>query len=153
VGWILPKNSKRKPVSQSNKLNNEWIKAIFLFVNLYKLGNNNHKLALKDYYQSISDSGADSFLYAYRALEDICRAITGKDKAQDGWNDMHIKLGTVAEDFKEITSISEAVRHGNINESMVVGALKNKKLKKKNTTHSINSQGYCQRNRENLSNF
>ncbi len=84
-------------------------------------------MALKDYRQAVTDTSADSFLYAYRALEDICRAVTGKVQAQDGWAKMHKVLGTTDTELIDLKKISTAVRHGNVSDSLVVNALPKKK--------------------------
>lgn len=122
VGWILDPFANRKHYSERSPRNNVWKKSAWLYNNRAS-GSNNHILALKDYYSAIMDSGDDAFLFAYRAVEDICRAITGCDEIRNQhWKAMHARLGTSETLVQPLTKVAKEVRHGNLTHQDVLQA-------------------------------
>ena len=84
IGWILSPLALKKHYSVRSPKNTPWKKSAILYGQFYKgKGNNNHMLALKDYRPAITDKSEDAFLFAYRSVEDICRAITGCEKTEN----------------------------------------------------------------------
>lgn len=121
IGWFGISEVQFKNLkTQRSPINTSWKKAA-QFYNLLSKGNENHILAIKDFRAAIADTGPDSFLFAYRAVEDICRSITGKDP-QDSWKKMHSTLQTSENFIKPLTNVSECVRHGDINNDIVKNA-------------------------------
>lgn len=127
IGWFVPGQTvSTKPSKRNAKINKPWKLACWYLRN-QKKGNKNHRLALKDYSFAKLDFGEDAFLFAYRALEDICRAVTGKDDTNDAsWSDMHKKLKTNRQTIKPLQELSELVRHGKTTDKKVIKALKHK---------------------------
>jgi hypothetical protein len=120
IGWILKPFMSRKHYSKENKKNEDWKKSAWLYNNLSK-GNSNHTLALKDYRSALTDPSNDAFLFAYRSIEDICRAVTGCDEIKKkNWEQMHEILGTSEKSIKPLNEIAKKIRHGNrIHKSVV----------------------------------
>ncbi len=87
------------------------------------------RLALKDCVTSLQEEGDDSFFYAYRALENTCRAITGAktDITKQHWEQMHKKVGTCKTLIDPLTAAALDIRHGNISGTGLENARKNRK--------------------------
>jgi len=136
VGWILNPFVSREHYPRQSKKNSPWKKAAWFYNNLRK-GNNNHTLALKDYHSALLDVGPDSFLFAYRAVEDICRAVTGCDEiGKNDWGKMRKTLRITKTFIDPLTNVSKLVRHGSVTKINVKRAIKNRG-RYLNITHSI----------------
>lgn len=129
IGWVFPHFTPLKPLRKNARESLPWRKAAWLYRNLSN-GNNNHRLALKDYRAALSDTTQDAFLFAFRALEDVCRAVTDAEEIYEPeWNQMHNTLKTTStERYKimDLTKISAKVRHGNVNHKIVPRSKKKK---------------------------
>jgi len=126
IGWILNPYSSKTHYSRRSKYNTAWKKAGWFYNNLSK-GNNNHILALKDYRTALTDSSHDSFLFAYRSVEDICRAVTGCKKIEGkDWDKMRKTIKVSKKFLDPLINVSKAVRHGNVNQRVVTNAKKNR---------------------------
>ncbi|MBI2327392.1 hypothetical protein HYU92_03640 [Candidatus Curtissbacteria bacterium] len=126
IGWMMPLFKQINPKTRKSPINTPWKKAVWFYNNLSK-GNNNHSLALKDFHSAISDASDDAFLFAYRAVEDICRAINGCDEIEDKhWQKMHHDLGTTKKMLDPLTRVATKVRHGNKNHKSVIQARSNR---------------------------
>jgi hypothetical protein len=127
VGWILKGRGVGTPRKARSKVNTPWKKAALFHRTLLEKGNINHRLALKDYYHAFLDTSDDAFLFAYRSIEDICRAITGTpDVNGKAWKTMHMRLGTSKTLIDPLTEIATCVRHGDKNNSIVIAARQNR---------------------------
>lgn len=99
---------------QRSSKNSCWKKSARLYDHLYKgVGNNNHVYALNDYRSALLEKGPNFIIFAYRAIEDICRAVTGSDYVgENEWNQMHKILKTSKKMIDPLRTLSESVRHG-----------------------------------------
>jgi len=115
IGLVLPLPKMPPHYPVHSPKNNHWKKSANLYNELYKgKGNNNHIFALKDYRSAIADKSENAFLFAYRSIEDICRAVTGQDDVDKHWDDMHAVLGTSKKIVDPLLKVSKRVRHGNM---------------------------------------
>jgi hypothetical protein len=123
IGWVLSRVDSA-PLSRRSPSNTPWRRAALLYRLLAQgRGNINHRLALKDYYSAVMNRGDDAFVFAYRAVEDICRAVTGSPNIEGkDWQTMHRAIGTNKSMIDPLTRVSEHVRHGDILDSQVVQA-------------------------------
>lgn len=136
IGWILNTHGSIKHYPGHSKYNTSWKKAVYLYQNIDKL-NNNHILALKDYRSALIDTSDDTFLFAYRSIEDICRAVTSRDDVNNkAWQEMHSALGTSKIMIDPLKSVAEKVRHGNKNNPLVIQS-KNKREELIKIAHKI----------------
>lgn len=77
-----------------------------------------YRLALRDIHSALSDTEDDAFVFAYRALEDIARAVTGSvgQLRDSDWAALHERLGQEAAEARaEIEPLRlarNAVVHG-----------------------------------------
>ena len=128
IGWILTPLALKEHYPARSPKNTHWKKSAALYNDLYKgKGNNNHILALKDYRSAIIDKSEDAFLLAYRSVEDICRAITGCEKAENkDWQQMHRVIGTSESLIKPLNEVAKRVRHGNKSHRVVIKAKANR---------------------------
>lgn len=124
IGWFRPAGSV-PPTADRRGRSAAWAKAVRLY-NTMTASQANHVLALKDLNSARRDSSADAFLFAYRAIEDICRAATGMGEAQKAWAKMHNILGTTKEQIDPLTDLSQYVRHGAVDSPVVLDALTRK---------------------------
>jgi len=72
------------------------------------------RLAIKDYVAALRDPGDDAFFFAYRAIENSCRSIsgvTGQCESSD-WTRMHRLLGTSKRSIQRLTDTAKDIRHG-----------------------------------------
>jgi hypothetical protein len=136
IGWILNTHGSIQHYPRYSKYNTCWKKAVYLYQNINKL-NNNHILALKDYRSALIDTSDDAFLFAYRSIEDICRASTGCDDVNNkAWEKMHNILDTSKITIDSLRSVAEKVRHGDKTNQIVVQA-KNEREKLIKTAHEV----------------
>lgn len=124
IGWIIGPLKSRKHYSMSSKNNAPWKKAATLYNMLARgKGNRNHLLALKDFRAAVMDTSEDAFLFAYRSVEDICRAINNCDDIKNkNWTFMHQTLKTSKNYIEPLTEVATKVRHGNIHHTTVIVA-------------------------------
>lgn len=126
IGWLFPPFSPLIPRPERSRLNTPWKKAVW-FYNNQSRGNNNHLVALKDYRSAITDTSEDAFLFAYRSIEDVCRAITRSDEIEDSeWRQMHSILKTSRPTIDPLKKVADKVRHGDKNHRVVVQAKTNR---------------------------
>jgi hypothetical protein len=72
----------------------------------------NHVLALRDYQQALIDPSDNAFMYAWRAVEDICRAVSGKpDVSPASWAAMYNALQINAQVIAPLNLAAIAIRH------------------------------------------
>ncbi len=70
-----------------------------------------YRLALRDIHAAFHDRGDDAFVFAYRAIEDVARAVSGRrgDLRPSDWRALHNRLGTDENTFKaRIRSLQDA---------------------------------------------
>jgi len=129
IGFLYPAiRPLAPPLPERSPTNTPWKKAVWLFQNLSK-GNGNHVLALKDFHSALLDAGPDSFLFAYRAIEDICRAVTNVDEmTKSAWSQMHQTLGTSKAQIESLKKVADKVRHGNRDHSLVTQEMPNRSV-------------------------
>jgi len=126
IGWLFPPFSPLKPHPERSRVNTSWKKAAWFYNNLSK-GNNNHALALKDYRSAVTDTSDDAFLFSYRSIEDICRAVTGCDEIEaPEWREMHRTLSTSKHMIDPLKEVADKVRHGNKDHIIVAQARSNR---------------------------
>jgi hypothetical protein len=74
-----------------------------------------YRLAIKDVSKAIRERSDDAFVYAYRAVEDVARAVSGG--VEPPWPALHDHLGTDEEAFKArvrgLRRARDEVAHGN----------------------------------------
>ena len=129
IGWILTPHAYKEHYPARSPKNTHWKKSATLYSDFSKSkGNNNHILALKDYRSAIVEKSENAFLFAYRSIEDICRATTGYDDVDKHWGDMHSVLGTSKKLIDPLTKVAKKVRHGDTTHTIVCRA-KNKREK------------------------
>ncbi len=116
IGLMLSAYKKQRHYSARSPKNNHWRKSAGLYNELYRgKGNNNHIIALKDYRSAMADRSENAFLFAYRSIEDICRAVTGHDNIEEKhWDYMHTILGTSKKVIDPLHRVAKRVRHGNM---------------------------------------
>lgn len=125
IGWILTPFAFKEHYPARSPKNTHWKKSAALYDNLCKgKGNNNHILALKDYRSAIAEKSENAFLFAYRSIEDICRAVTGCDDVDGHWEYMHSALRTSKKLIDPLTKVATKVRHGDVDNSIVRRAKK-----------------------------
>jgi len=77
-----------------------------------------YRIALRDIHSAMSVGGDDSFVYAYRAVEDLARAVSGRRGELRGsdWSALHVHLGTDETRFKDriapLQTARRAAAHG-----------------------------------------
>jgi hypothetical protein len=78
-----------------------------------------YRLAVRDVHSALSDSEDDAFVYAYRALEDLARAVSGQEEQLTGadWTALHERTGqnpsAAREEIEPLRVARNAVGHGN----------------------------------------
>lgn len=97
-----------------------------------------HKVMLKDYQNSISDSGDNAFFFAYRIIEDIRLAINSeKGITEEGrWDEVHKALRTSKTFMDPLTEVAVKVRHGDIKSPLVI------KTRRKNRRKKVSNIAY-----------
>jgi len=105
--------SKQSTPRRNARINCSWRKAAMVFPKF--MSRPLFRLALKDYVLAEKNGGDDSFFYAFRALENICRAVTGATEGlkKKHWNEMHEKLRTTEASILPLTAAAKDIRHGN----------------------------------------
>lgn len=86
------------------------------------------RIAIKDYVSALRDGGDDAFFFAYRAIESICRGITGAtgDLKNSDWEKMHRRLGTTKTQIDPLFKASTPIRHGDVDSSELIAARSNR---------------------------
>jgi len=87
-----------------------------------------HRMALKDYKTALSDGGDDAFLFAFRSLESLCRAVirSGGKVEKAEWKRMHHELGTSDRRIMPLNNVANLVRHGRTTSKKLKKARKNR---------------------------
>ena len=88
-----------------------------------------YRLALRDLHSAISDPGDDQFVFAYRAIEDVARAVS--QMGVTSWPDLHEHLDTTEEDFRvrirSLQDARQAAAHGDDDDPALAFARENSK--------------------------
>jgi hypothetical protein len=95
------------------------------------IDHSNVRIAFRDFLVSAGQRGDDSFLYAYRAVENIRRAlgpdkIDASDRATADWQSMHQALGTSEALLADLTAAATCIRHGDALGKGLVNARSNR---------------------------
>lgn len=128
IGFILPPGSSASKANPKSRVNVVWRRVGKAYI---KIKNSfYHKLALRDFRNCIESRGDDSFFYAFRIVEDVRHAVTShlpEGKTRDFyWQEMHKILGTSKQAIEPLTEVAEKVRHGDLNNKVVIEARKNR---------------------------
>jgi hypothetical protein len=90
------------------------------------------RLALRDIHSALRDRGDDGFVFAYRALEDVARAVSGQSgqlRSKD-WAQLHGLLGTSDVAFlariKPLHEARRAAGHGDESDPKLQAARANR---------------------------
>jgi len=69
-----------------------------------------YRLALRDLYSALREAGNDAFFFAYRAVEDAARVVSGGERVgPEEWGEFHQRIGLTPEDGKcRLTPLAEA---------------------------------------------
>jgi hypothetical protein len=122
IGVFMGSNSIKISRDRRNPQNRRWRKVAKIFPSV--LGQPHLRLAIKDYVNALRDEGDDSMFFAYRAVENVCRSITGSTgqitPAQ--WTQMHATIGTDKDLIDPLLGAAKQVRHGNITSAQLVAA-------------------------------
>ncbi|HMS22689.1 MAG TPA: hypothetical protein PKA38_02885 [Candidatus Levybacteria bacterium] len=122
IGWFKPTNNPVRVRSMRSPINTAWKNSV-KYCRKVLSSNPNYSLALQDYHKSIIDTGDEAFFYAYRAVEDICRAVSGMDDTKESaWDKMHKDLGTTKEQLDSLLKVAEEIRHGKKNTQKIKDA-------------------------------
>lgn len=123
-----PLDSKSLPtLPENDPINYGWRQAALISRELYS-GHSNYRLSLKDYRQALSDRSDDAFLYAYRAVENICRIVAGSEELNNAtWKKLRGVLNIREEDIYPLRNVSFKVRHGNFSHLIVNEARKKRR--------------------------
>lgn len=111
--FTAPNQGVPSMAPQGSPLNRPWKRAARLSRERVA-GNvtNNHALALRDYQVAAIDRSDNAFIYAHRAVEDICRAVTGlPDVTKAAWIAMTKTLQLGAGLVDPLNRASIAIRH------------------------------------------
>lgn len=87
-----------------------------------------YRLALRDIYAAFHDRGDDAFVFAYRAIEDVARAVSGRrgDLRPSDWRALHDHLGTDEEAFtariRGLQDARNAAAHGDEQDAELLAA-------------------------------
>ncbi len=91
-------------------------------------GRPGYRLALRDIHQALSTGGDDACVFAYRTIEDLARAVSGKRgelRASD-WASLHSHLRTTKDSFmKRIAPLHkarQAAAHGDESDAELIAA-------------------------------
>lgn len=126
IGWMRPVNTPAIFKSTRSTINTPWKKAAKLYPLLTK-SNPNYEISLRDYNTALAYIGDDSFFFAYRALEDICRAVTGYDDVGiPAWTKLHKILDTSKSQIDPLMQVSTEIRHGKKNSKLIRAARKDR---------------------------
>jgi hypothetical protein len=117
MGWIINRPgaaAQASPQSEQSKLMRE---ACELATKIYQRAP--YRLAVRDVHSALSDREDDAFVYAYRALEDLARAVSGQEEQLTGadWQALHNRLGQdpeiAAKEIEPLRLARNAIGHGN----------------------------------------
>lgn len=128
IGWFVPPtHTLGKVSSRRSKINTPWKKAA-LFVRNQNKFRADHRLALKDYSTAITEPSQDAYLFAYRAIEDVCRAINGgvDELESDHWDKFQKRLNISKASIDPLKEVADKIRHGNNLHTLVKKAEQNR---------------------------
>jgi hypothetical protein len=114
IGVFLGTESVKVSPNRQSEQNRRWRKVARMFPDV--VAQPNLRLAVKDYVAALRDASDDSMLFAYRAVEDVCRSIrpvAGKIMDAD-WQHMHSTIGTKKPVLDPLIRVATQVRHGNV---------------------------------------
>jgi hypothetical protein len=92
-----------------------------------------YRLALRDVHATLLIAGDDAFVFAYRALEDLARSVSGRegDLRSSDWSALHAHLGTTDTEFKQriapVQAARRAASHGDSADPNLARARSNRK--------------------------
>jgi hypothetical protein len=114
IGLFKDSDAIRISGNRNNEQNRRWRKVARIFG--YVLGQQQLRLAVKDHVNAMREEGQDSAFFAYRAVEHVCRSITGTvdQLSSADWDKMHQVLGTSKSMIGPLTKAATQVRHGNL---------------------------------------
>lgn len=136
IGWFMTRGHIVDVKPTRSPINTSWKQAVKYYQILSK-SNSNYSIALQDYYKAIIDTSDDALFFAYRAIEDICRAVSELDNTEDkAWDKMHIILKTKESDIEPLKKVADEIRHGKKNTKIIQSARK-RKNKLIQISHSI----------------
>lgn len=122
IGVFMGTDSIRISRNRNNPQNRRWRKITKIFFDV--LNESHLRLAVKDYVNAMRDEGHDSMFFAYRAVEHVCRSITGVPGqiSADDWDKMHQVLGTSKPLLDPLINSATQVRHGNVTTRQIAAA-------------------------------
>lgn len=126
IGIFKSKSAPKGVASARHPSNRRWRRVCRAFRKIQ--GEQNLRLALKDYVSAMKDGGDDAFFFAYRAIENVCRKASGctGDILPKDWSLMHQKLGTTKDQITPLTLVAQEIRHGNIASPILSNARSNR---------------------------
>jgi hypothetical protein len=122
IGAFLGTEAIKVSSNRKNEQNRRWRKVAKVFP--YVVNQPHLRLAVKDYVAALRDEGDDAMLFAYRAVEDVCRSlrpIAGQFTSAD-WQHMHTTIGTRKDVLDPLIKVAKQVRHGNVTNKAVSAA-------------------------------
>jgi hypothetical protein len=83
-----------------------------------------YRLALRDIYSALREVGNDAFFFAYRAVEDAARVVSGGERVGPReWGEFHQRIGLTPEQgearLAPLTEARKALAHGDENASAI----------------------------------
>jgi hypothetical protein len=117
MGWIINRPGAAAQASPESDVSQLMREACELGAKVYARGP--YRLAVRDVHSALSDREDDAFVYAYRALEDLARAVSGQEEqlTGDDWQALHDRLGQDAEiarqEIEPLRLARNAIGHGN----------------------------------------
>lgn len=117
----------RRPSRSNNpRVNVHWQRAAKAFSHFNESAPD--RLAVKDFTAALRESGDDAFLFANRAVEDLCRAYSPNGKVdKQGWNRLHADLGTTRQGIQRLVDAATSIRHGDRNSDAIRVARTNRR--------------------------
>lgn len=127
IGVFLGTEAVKVSPNRRNEQNRRWRKVARIFPDV--IARPHLRLAVKDYVAALRDAGDDSMLFAYRAVEDVCRSIRPvADKIMPAdWEHMHTTIGTKKHVLDRLIKVATQVRHGNVTSRAVMRARNRRK--------------------------
>ncbi len=122
IGVFMGTDSIKISSNRNNPQNRRWRKVAKIFFDV--LNDPHLRLAVKDYVNAMRDEGHDSMFFAYRAVEHVCRSISGVagQISAAEWAKMHQSLGTSKPLIDPLINAATRVRHGDVASHQVARA-------------------------------
>ena len=117
MGWIINRPGAAAQASPESEVSNIMREACELAAKINS--RDPYRLAVRDVHSALSDSDDDAFVYAYRALEDLARAVSGTEEqvTEADWKALHERLGQDPEiarkEIEPLRLARNAIGHGN----------------------------------------